>query len=256
MMEENFYLTLLSNSSMEYFPENTTTKFSTKLPKSLILEGEWYIGVVEIQYPCTMYTVRESENVIYTSKWIMIPDEDIISLVHYRSHIPAMNYDSIQHLVAELNKHTDTQLMFNYDEIKSQVSVLCMDNAIDVLKLSTKLCLQLGFEPNTNLIQNKTGTYPYNLKLGLPSQLFIYCDIIEPQIVGDVMAPLLRIVPLDPAVYVYGANKMHIFSPPHYLPLMRREFDVIEIDIRTSTGQKVPFQFGTTCIKVHFKRIK
>lgn len=256
MTEDSFYLTLLSNSSMEYFPENKTTMFSTKLPKSLILEGEWYVGIVEIQYPCTMYTVREKENVIYTSQWVLMPNELKHSLVHNRKRIPAMNYDSIQQIIAALNKNTDLQITFHYNEITKQVSVVCLDSTVDVLKLSTKLCLQLGFEPNTNLISNKNGTYPSNLKLGLPSQLFIYCDIIEPQIVGDVMAPLLRIVPLDPSVYVYGANKMHIFSPPHYVPVMRREFDVIEIDIRTSTGRKVPFQFGTTCIKVHFKKIK
>lgn len=68
------------------------------------------------------------------------------------------------------------------------------------------------------------------------------------------MTPLLRIIPLDPMKYIYGANKMHVFSPPHYLPIMRREFDTIEIDIRSTTGQKIPFQFGTVCIKLHFKK--
>ncbi|CAK1593954.1 unnamed protein product [Parnassius mnemosyne] len=38
---------------------------------------------------------------------------------------------------------------------------------------------------------------------------------------------------------------MHVFSQPHYLPVMRREFDTLEIVIRSSTGQKIPFQFGT-----------
>lgn len=256
-MIEDFYLTLLSNSSMEYFPENKTTMFSTKLPKSLILEGEWFVALVEVQYPCTMFNVREDENIIYSSKWILDPNESSsYALVHYKSRIPVMNYDSIQHVLTELNNNTEETITFQYHEISNQVSVSFTDNAISTLKLSNKLSLLLGFEPNLNIFENKIGSYPANIKLGLPSQLFIYCDIIEPQIVGDVMAPLLRIVPLDPTVYMYGSNKTHIFSPPHYVPVMRREFDVIEIDIRTSTGQKVPFQFGTTCIKVHFKRFK
>lgn len=255
MIKDSFYLTLLSNSSMEYFPENKTTMFSTKIPKSLVLEGEWFVGVVEIQYPCTIFTVQENENIIKTSKWVLMPDDEKHSLVHYRGRIPAMNYDSIQHVIAALNRNTFDDIIFNYDEITKQVSISILDNYIDTLTLSTKLCLQLGFEPNKNLVVNKMGTYPSNLKLGLPSQLFVYCDIIEPQIVGDVMAPLLRIVPLDTAAYVYGANKMHIFSPPHYVPVMRREFDTIEIDIRSSTGNKIPFQFGTTCIKLHFRKL-
>lgn len=256
-MEDSFYLTLLSNSSMEYFPENKTTVFSTKLPKSLILEGEWYVGVVEVQYPCTIFNVQESENVVFTSKWMIMPGEDAkYSLVHYKQKIPAMNYDSIEEVIAALNKHTLPEITFQYNLITKLVTVACSNTFVDLIKLSTNLCLQLGFEPDKNLIDNGIGTYSSNVCLGLPSQLFIYCDIIEPQIVGDTMAPLLRIVPLDPTIYVYGANKMHIFSPPHYVPVMRREFDVIEIDIRTSTGKKIPFQFGTTCIKVHFKKTK
>jgi hypothetical protein len=70
------------------------------------------------------------------------------------------------------------------------------------------------------------------------------------------MASLVRIIPLDPTKYIYGAYKMHSFSPAHYVSVLRREFDTIEIDIRMHTGGKVPFQFGTSCVKLHFRRIK
>lgn len=60
MNNQSFYLTLLSNSSMEYFPENKTTIFSTKLPKPIILEGEWSVGVVEFQYQYKLHYVYRS----------------------------------------------------------------------------------------------------------------------------------------------------------------------------------------------------
>lgn len=255
MMKESFYLTLLSNSSMDYFPENKTTRFSTKLPKAIVLDGTWYVGVVEFQYPCTMFTVQEHENVVYVTKNMMMPNESRPSTVYYKTHIPATNYDNINHILSALNKIKEN-VRFRYDELSKFVNASVMDENIRVLTLSPQLSLQLGFEPNRNLVDKGFGKCPANLHLGLPSQLFVYCDIVEPQIVGDVMTPLLRIIPLDPSKYIYGANKMHVFSPPHYLPVMRREFDTIEIDIRTSTGQKIPFQFGTVCIKLHFKKIQ
>lgn len=254
MIKESFYLTLLSNSSMEYFPDNMTTRFSTKLPKSIKLEGEWSVGVVEFQYPCTMYTVQEHENIIYITKLQMMPLEVKPSLVFYKVHIPATNYDNINHILTAINNIKE-KIKFRYDEISKYVSVAVMDESIKSVTLSPKLGIQLGFEPNRNLVSNGLGKCPANLHLGLPYQLFVYCDIIEPQIVGDVMTHLLRIIPLDPSKYIYGANKMHVFSPPHYLPVMRREFDTIEVDIRSNTGQKIPFQFGTVCVKLHFKKI-
>lgn len=254
MNKDSFYLTLPSNSSMEYFPDNKTSTFSTKLPKPIILDGEWRVGVVEFQYPCTMFTVQEHENVVYIEKWMQMPNQEKPSKVYYKTHIPATNYDNINHILMALNNIRE-KIKFRYDDISKFVSVSIGDKNITSVTLSPKLCLQLGFEPNKNLVEKNIGKCPANLHLGLPSQLFVYSDIVEPQIVGDVMTPLLRIIPLDPSKYIYGANKMHVFSPPHYLFVMRREFDTIDIDIRTSTGQKIPFQFGTVSIKLHFQKL-
>ena len=48
-----FYLTLPSNSSMDYHPENTLTNFVTRLPTVIDLEGSWEVALMEIQYPHT-----------------------------------------------------------------------------------------------------------------------------------------------------------------------------------------------------------
>lgn len=257
-MEDSFYLTLLSNSSISYFPNNTTSNFSTKLPKSIKLEGEWLVGLVEFHYPCTMFNVQEHENVIYIKKKNNTLDDGVTTIVEYKSHIPATNYDNIDHILKALNENPllNNNVVIRYDKISKLVRATKQKDNIISISATPKLSLQLGFEPRTNLIGNATGKYPVNLYLGLPSQLFVYCDIIEPQMVGDVMTSLLRIIPLDPSKYIYGAYKMHVFTPAHYLSVLRREFDTIEIDIRTSTGVKIPFQFGTSCIKLHFRRLK
>ena len=55
-MESEFYVTLPSNSSVEYFPDNKTLNFVTKLSRTLQLDGEWEVGLAEIDYPHTWYT--------------------------------------------------------------------------------------------------------------------------------------------------------------------------------------------------------
>lgn len=267
MSDDSFYLTLLSNSSTSYYPENTTAHFLTKLPKTIKLEGEWVVGLVEFHYPCTMFNVQEHENVLYIKKKVRLQDAsdtndnpstgtDII--VEYKSHIPATTYDNVNNFLKAFNENPllKNELKMRYDDISKLVTATSQSTDLISLIVSPQLSLQLGFEPRMNLILKTVGKYPINLYLGLPSQLFIYSDIIQPQIVGDVMTSLIRIIPLDPTKYIYGAYKMHAFSPAHYLPVMRREFDTIEIDIRTSIGNRVPFQFGTSCVKLHFRRIK
>lgn len=257
MNEHSFYVTLLSNSSAQYFPNNSTANFFTKLPKTVKLEGEWVVGLVEFHFPCTMLNVREHENVVYIKKnRFMAQDKSMVS-VEYKSHIPATNYDKIDHVLKALNENPllNKDVVFRHDDISKRVVVTNNNKNITSICTTTTLSLQLGFEPNTNFIKTMYGKYPVNLHLGLPSQIFIYTDIIQPQVVGDVITPLLRIIPLDPTLYIYGAYRMNAFSPAHYVSVMRREFDVIEIDIRTSTGEKVPFQFGISSIKLHFKRV-
>ena len=46
-----FYLTLPSNSSMKYYPENTVAQFTTKLNNMIELDGDWEVGLAEISVP-------------------------------------------------------------------------------------------------------------------------------------------------------------------------------------------------------------
>ena len=46
----NFYMTLPSNSSMNYYPENTVTKYKTHLAQPVSLEGDWEVGLFEFEY--------------------------------------------------------------------------------------------------------------------------------------------------------------------------------------------------------------
>ena len=54
-----FHLTLPSNSSVEYYPENTVTRFTTKLPNNIDVDGEWKVALSEISVPSRVYNVME-----------------------------------------------------------------------------------------------------------------------------------------------------------------------------------------------------
>lgn len=111
-------------------------------------------------------------------------------------------------------------------------------------------------EHDTRITMRFLTPEAYSLARGIPDKLFVYCDICEPYITGDVQTPLLRIVPVEVhgADYVYGENQVQHFSPMHYIPLRQMNFRRVEINIKDEFGEKVPFQSGTSSVTLHFRR--
>ena len=47
---------------MQYFPDDKTSNFVTKFSRTLQLDGEWEVGIAEIDYPHTWYNIREGKS--------------------------------------------------------------------------------------------------------------------------------------------------------------------------------------------------
>ena len=67
--------------------------------------------------------------------------------------------------------------------------------------------------------------------------------------VGDIKAPLLRVVD---AAGNFGDTTHRLYMMPQYVPVSKKEFNTVEIDIREDTGRPVPFEFGKVIATLHF----
>ena len=85
------------------------------------------------------------------------------------------------------------------------------------------------------------------------SALFVYCDALEYVVVADFVAPLLRNV--DTKRKAENGRMHKILNPPLYVPLQKKNFDTIEINITTDTGNHVPFAHGKSDVVLEYKRI-
>ena len=54
---KDFFFTLLSNSSINYFPQNTTSSFTVHLAEKITLNGTWKVGIAEIHYKYNFFNV-------------------------------------------------------------------------------------------------------------------------------------------------------------------------------------------------------
>ncbi|GFT65713.1 chromo domain-containing protein [Trichonephila clavipes] len=82
-MAENmtdFHILLPSNSSMQYFPDNSPNHFRTKLSRPITLNGEWECCLSEVTLPGKYFTIQPRYNDFYTvTREIEVPDETLLS---------------------------------------------------------------------------------------------------------------------------------------------------------------------------------
>ena len=292
-----FYITLPSNSSMEYFPNNTLSNYVTKLPQPFDLKGEWEVGLSEIQFPITWYNLNENESRLHVTMY-----DDTQQFIQAFVSPPIGHYEHPNVLIKQINEAIakielfTRAIRFSYNEISRKITITFDKKTIAMasLKMSKGLADLLGFEYSkfdnivkpikeksstgmqsrsdlaNNVVEtlfelpdeqvelipfnsySYTGSKVCDLQRGFYS-LYVYCDIVEPTVVGDVKVPLLRCVNISGK---HEETVDRIYETVHYVPLHRKQFDSIDINIRDDTGRSVPFQRGKVIVTLHFRMKK
>ena len=246
-MAGQFYLTLPSNSSMEYFPGNTLTNFKTKLAQPIELTGEWEVALSEFQYPRSWYNLRDFDNHIYYDSG----GQGFYST----SVIPHGYYPTIKEFVAAVNKtlKTDTNgdIWLTYNKITRKITVHVKNKA--KLALAGRFASMIGFEKREVVITKKTeAPLPVNLEAGFHA-MYLYTDIVEPQLVGDSKVSLLKVIKCK-VIKVWGECDCELSQSSIYVPVNVKSFETVEIDIKDDTQEKVPFEFGKVIVTLHFRQ--
>ena len=82
--------------------------------------------------------------------------------------------------------------------------------------------------------------------------IYTYCDLIKSSVVGDSYSQLLRvsIVPNSE----FGKTIQRVYQQPLYFPLLKREFQTIEIDLKDDTGETLKFESRRVIAVLHFRK--
>ena len=120
------------------------------------------------------------------------------------------------------------------------------------LELKNGLHYVLGFKDTIIKTTPYKGQFKADLSRGSFS-MYIYTDMIEHIMVGDTLAPLLRTNYLPYATH--GSTLNNVFNPAYYMPLNKSVINVIEIDIRTDSGDPFPLDPSSKLVlTLHFRR--
>ncbi len=282
----DFFVTLPSNTKVT---GNTVAEFRCTLACPVSLEGQWEVGLASIQYPSTWENIPKTTMELEVMRWsedeervgvdVVIPSgrygrvEDYLDEVNARVEV---GWYKMMRAWAK-DKDEDTKYrasasfkpeVFHMSFNGSRVQLEYMPGIFPNLKLGKALSSMLGWggemvastpsystsvvraDQSTTSIVVTAPDYPaFSASL---SSLYVYTDIIEPQLVGDAMVKLLKIVPAR------ATNEEFVnieFQNVHYVNVLSNHFSDIEISIKGDTGDPFPFIGGCKSIVVlHFKR--
>jgi hypothetical protein len=250
----HFFVTLPSDNSLHFFEDNTVAHFRTKLAERIELDGEYEVGLAELIYPHSWYNL---DNVM-RQYWVGVKSEGRELRAHY---IKSGYYIDGNVFANDLTKQcaktfadiTDFTVKFNYNHITNKFSVDVQTKGVNNLlymsaEMQKLLGLVIGTGPIGNQVVIANNVYEPNRGLNL---LYVYCDVASYVTVGHTKAPLLRVSSVGGK---YGEMVRTIFTHPHYVPVSRRHFDVIEININSEMGTPMPFLNGKSVVTLHFRR--
>jgi len=232
------------------YPNNTAAQYTIKLPRSINLDGgDWDVTLTELLVPSIFDNIvsgtcyikltdpKHSINDTIVITYIVEPGQyNVDSLLSYLNHQVAN--DGILFVVEKGRVE-----LLNSGSFKAYLSSTLRN------KLGFVNMLNDGFRGGRHIAENKC-----NINGETVQTLFIYCDILEHVEVGDVMAPLLCMVDMKRK---QSHGNMH--ETPHallYVPLQKKQFDTIKINIMTDTGDPVHFVDGKTITVLEFKRLQ
>jgi len=265
---------------------NKTSEFRVQLPHQLNLPGLWEVAMTEIQYPHTWRTITEKNNKIWcifkvayfrrNPIFITIPPghygtiEELVKVIALairradRRTVKKVNAmmeatkkkpKAAQKFTAAIQKNRpvgDGNISFRFDKILKRTTLKLNTDLVARLYMTKHLQYMLGFGDQLMTFTGKktVAEYPPDCQGGF-SNMYVYSSVVSPQIVGNTMAPLLRVVPIEGK---FGQNVERLYNTPHYIPCLSKSIDSINISIKDDVDQLVPFQNGKCIVKLHFRK--
>ena len=246
---------------MDLYPNNTASQYTTKLSEVVELEGAWEVGLLETSFPGKVSNV-------FAGKFFYK-----IHLVDNREIVCTMNegiYPSIASVLAELrraygratNQATPNQLVvFSFNTRSGRVTFKFTEHAgseVVSVEFGEDLAIMLGFEPHREythgLRRDHKAAKPLHLSATI-NNVFVYCDLLEHVMVGDTKTPLLRIVNRKTDVRQPWDSVEHVtFNPVQYVPVQKKCFDTVAVQMMTDFGQPMPFVPGKSLVVLEFRR--
>ena len=176
-------------------------------------------------------------------------DDSEAPLRRYQDYPPAYTKMLLESNREKLSDARYDWVQFKFDTVHQRFSV-SMQGSVGFVMLSKQLAYALGFE-GQRLHNREVAKYTPDITGGV-HQLLVYAPkLVENSIVGNVTAPLLRVVNVHGEP---GQTIQDIYATENHHRILGNRHSEISIEIRTLTGRLVRFHWGDCLLTLHFQR--
>ena len=135
-------------------------------------------------------------------------------------------------------------------------------NLQNVMGMKTLIdCSEIGKtnkQVNNSVLPKTIGQFPIDLTGGC-NTIFVYCSLVQNEILGDSRIALLRAIPLTerPATGNQQQQQQNVgtFGNLQWRRVVKSSIESLSVALRNETGQLVPFlNRGRTNLTLHFRQ--
>jgi hypothetical protein len=195
----------------------------------------------------------------------------------YKVYIFSGYYPTHEELICEINKRIKDEcsdeiadgIKFSVEKFSKRTVITKQTHKGYTIDLDSSLKTLLGFDDETlQCLSSKEydQTFPReevkdlsfvsidSHRLKSLYNIDVYTDIIQPSIVSDIEAPLLRVVPItetDHWIYQHSS-----FVKRQFIPLAQKQIRSVTIYLRDPQGKPVLFTSGQTIVTLEIRPVK
>ena len=249
MSMDEGYLVLPSNTISDTYPNNTNASYTCPLAVRLELDGASHeVALIDITYKNSWHNV--SQGVVTVEKLEVNGSTRSFDVPLGNGH-----YESIDELLRRMTLALESfelsaVVTISHKRVRNS-TLLSVHHSRYSVSFSSDLAWILGFTPNKKYTQ---GVYVNETQPdigGGVTNLYIYSDIVANRDVGNALAPLLRVLPLEGG---RNASVHKEFVHPHYVPASNIRKDAVTVNITSDDGTLMPFAGGKVSLTVHYRR--
>ncbi|KAF8796721.1 hypothetical protein HNY73_001067 [Argiope bruennichi] len=160
---KEFYITLPSDSSMNYFPSNTQSLYRTKLSATLVLLGDWEVTLLEVYIPRNWFNIGDHSN-FYTvifEKDVVVTDkfEQQIKVIHKSENVDGF-WLALNRKIADVVD--ESKINFEYDSRAATVTAHIREG-VELQILKESKLLYMLYMPNEDTTLSSSANYRFCL---------------------------------------------------------------------------------------------
>ena len=245
-------------------PEGSASDFSAAIPQAMNLDPtqKWTVSVNSVSYTGAFQQTPDTQQQMYMKMKFKYQEngpleETVVSLpqITYKSNADLL--EAFIAIMAKLTYETPTGNRANFSSVRQNY---VSGRIIFKAKLDSQLLIPIiwahilgcagtpdenGYVTfETNSMQSMEFAYPMNCNAWIPNSMLIYSNFVEYSPVGSVLAPVLKVVPLEE---IPAHRQYYRYEPANdeQHPIIFSQLDNLRFQVRRVDGRKIEFDENT-----------